>query len=367
MAVRPVEFLELKKSIPADTTAVLYFIADDGLYIFVASRSSELKIHKVSVQARELEKSVMRVRQLITSYPNDPAFAGHPEGFRWNDPASPGYARHTQPLKKELAQLHTWLVKPLLADLQDRPVVALVPSGILHFVPFPALCQVDAQGNPQFVAEKFQCVNLVKTSDLIPRGSEKGSALCALGNPDGSLPGAEREVKSIVKSFPKAKQYLGSEASAARLRKLDPGTGYVHLATHGELSGSDPKNSYLVMAGKGDETRFRATDIYDLDWQGVRLVTLSACKTALQEGNPGAAITNLAEAFRVAGGQSVVASLWSVADEATEKLMVQFYQQLAQGKSLAAALQQAEIQLSKQTGLTHPYYWAAFTLFGDWR
>jgi hypothetical protein len=368
MAVRPVEFLELKKSIPADTTAVLYFHADDGLYVFVASRDSDLKIHRVSVSAKEVEQSVRRVRQLITSFPMDPTFANHPEAFRWNDPASPSYQRHTAPLKQELNRLHQWLIAPIEKDLQTRPVLALVPGGILHYVPYPALCQLDPKGNPSFLVERRQCVNLVKTSDLIPRGAEKkGQLLYALGNPDGSLPGAEREVRSIAKSFPNARQYLGAEATAAKLRKLDAGTGYVHLATHGELSGSDPKNSYLVMAGKGEEGKFRATDIYDLEWQGVRLVTLSACKTALQEGNPGAAITNLAEAFRVAGGQSVVASLWSVADEATEKLMVEFYQGLSQGKSLAQALQQAELNVSRQARLSHPYYWASFTLFGDWR
>lgn len=63
----------------------------------------------------------------------------------------------------------------------------------------------------------------------------------------------------------------------------------------------------------------------------------------------------------------MVASLWSVADEATEKLVIEFYQGLAQGKSLAAALQQAELNVAKQPGLAHPYFWASFTLFGDWR
>lgn len=368
MAVRPVEFLELKKSIPADATAVLYFVSDDGVYIFVASQQGDLKIHKVTVDPKELEKSVYKVRQLITMFPIDPTFSSHPETFRWNDPASPGYQKHSLPLKTELARLDKWLIDPILADLGDRPVLAIVPTGVLHYVPFPALCSLDAAGNPKFLASTHQCVNLVKTSDLVPQGSDKrGSRLFALGNPDGSLPGAEREVDSITASFPKSDKAIGKEATAARLRKLDPDTGYVHLATHGELSGSDPKNSYLVMAGTGDSAHFRATDIYDLEWQGVRLVTLSACKTALQEGKPGAAITSLAEAFRVAGGHSVVASLWSVEDNATAKLMVEFYGQLAQGKSLAAALQGAELSLVSKQQYSHPFYWAAFTLFGDWR
>ncbi|MFN8607291.1 MAG: CHAT domain-containing protein [Vulcanimicrobiota bacterium] len=368
MAVRPVEFLELKRSIPADTTAVLYFVSDDGIYSFVASQQGELKIHKVTVNPKELEKSVFKVRQLIDLFHTDPALGPHPEAFRWNDPASPGYQRHSLPLKTELARLDKWLIEPIEADLGDRPVLAIVPTGVLHYVPFPALCSLDPAGNPKFLAQSRQCVNLVKTSDLVPpAGAAPGKGLFAVGNPDGSLPGAEREVDSITASFPSAQKVIGKDATAARLRKLEPNTGYVHLATHGQLSEGDPKNSYLVMAGSGDSAHFRATDIYDLDWQGVRLVTLSACKTALQEGKPGAAITSLAEAFRVAGGHSVVASLWSVEDNATEKLMVEFYKQLAQGKSLAASLQDAELNLSAQPQFSHPFYWAAFTLFGDWR
>ncbi len=368
MAVRPVEFLELKKSIPADTTAVLYFVSDDGVYSFVASQQGDLKIHKVAVDPKELEKSVLRVRQLINLFPHDPALGQHPESFRWNDPGSPGYQRQSLPLKTELARLDKWLIDPIEGDLGGRPVLAIVPTGVLHYVPFPALCSLDAAGNPKFLAENYQCVNLVKTSDLVPlAGAAPGKKLFAMGNPDGSLPGAEREVDSITAHFPQAQKAIGKDATASRLKKLDADTGYVHLATHGQLSEADPKNSYLVMAGTGESAHFRATDIYDLDWQGVRLVTLSACKTALQEGKPGAAITSLAEAFRVAGGHSVVASLWSVEDNATEQLMVEFYKQLAQGKSLAASLQNAELSLSKQPKFGHPFFWAAFTLFGDWR
>lgn len=367
MAIRPVEFLSLRKSIPADATVILYFLSDEGLYIFVASQKDELKIRKVPVPRKDLENCVLRVRQLIGSFPSDPALSKNPESFSWTDPGSPGYQRHSLPLKTELARLHKWLIEPVQADLGERPVLALVPTGTLHYVPFPALCTVDSAGKPGFLAERRLCVNLVKTSDLMPMAAAAGKQLFAVGNPDGTLPGAEREVASIAASFPGSQKVIGSEATVARLQKLAPGTGYVHLATHGQLSETDPKNSYLVMAGPGASAHFRATDIYDLDWPGVRLVTLSACETALQEGQPGAAITSLAEAFRVAGGQAVVASLWSVEDNATEKLMVEFYKQLAQGKSLAASLQTAELTISRDPRFKHPFFWSAFTLLGDWR
>jgi len=47
--------------------------------------------------------------------------------------------------------------------------------------------------------------------------------------------------------------------------------------------------------------------------------------------------------------------------------MVEFYSQLAAGKSNAAALQAAQLKVMKQPEYAHPYYWAAFVLMGDWR
>lgn len=264
MAVRPVEFLELKKSIPADTTAVLYFHADDGLYIFVASRDNDLKIHKVAVNAKDLQKSVLRTRRLIAgSFLTESAFAGHPENFRWNDPPARLPKAHTAPEAR---------VEPpaSLVDRTDRKGFAGPPCRVGHrsggnFALRALPRSVGSMsGKSHFVAEQRQeCVNLGQDlrSNSARVGKEGPSLLYALGNPDGSLPGAEREVKSIAKSFPNSRQFIGAEASAAKLRKLEPDTGYVHLATHGELW-DNPKNSYLVMAGKGEEGKFRATDIY---------------------------------------------------------------------------------------------------------
>jgi MFS family permease len=64
---------------------------------------------------------------------------------------------------------------------------------------------------------------------------------------------------------------------------------------------------------------------------------------------------------------TVLASLWSVGDESTKELMVEFYRQLAAGQSKAAALQVAEIKLLKNPKFARPLYWAPFVLMGDWR
>ena len=69
-----------------------------------------------------------------------------------------------------------------------------------------------------------------------------------------------------------------------------------------------------------------------------------------------------------AGASSVVASLWKVDDESTAELMKQFYANLLQkGMTPAAALREAQNNIRLRPGWTAPYYWAAFTLQGEYR
>jgi CHAT domain-containing protein len=94
----------------------------------------------------------------------------------------------------------------------------------------------------------------------------------------------------------------------------------------------------------------------------------------------------------LAGVKSVVASLWYVSDEGTQGLMADFYAQLKKAPIKSEALRQAQIAMLKgqvrleagelrlptgniklppelanrgDTQLTHPYYWAAFTMIGN--
>jgi CHAT domain-containing protein len=68
-----------------------------------------------------------------------------------------------------------------------------------------------------------------------------------------------------------------------------------------------------------------------------------------------------------AGAARVVVSLWSVDDEATSLLMVDFYRgMLQEGLTAAAALRQAQIAMWQRQQWEAPYYWAAFTVQGEW-
>ncbi len=100
----------------------------------------------------------------------------------------------------------------------------------------------------------------------------------------------------------------------------------------------------------------------------VEMVVLSACQTALGKDVRGEGLIGLTRGFMYAGARRVVASLWSVNDNSTAQLMKKMYSKiLKDGATPAAALRQAQIEMWKKPQGNHPFYWAAFTIQGDFR
>lgn len=78
---------------------------------------------------------------------------------------------------------------------------------------------------------------------------------------------------------------------------------------------------------------------------------------------------SLENAFIYAGSPTVVATLWEVDDKSTAELMQLFYRNnLKEGMKKTEALTEAQRQLIKvKEQYKHPFFWAGFTLRGDWR
>jgi CHAT domain-containing protein len=146
----------------------------------------------------------------------------------------------------------------------------------------------------------------------------------------------------------------------------------IHFATHGFANSERPELSGIVMSlvdEKGDPLNgfLRLTDIFNLKL-AADLVVLSACQTGMGQIVQGEGMVGLTRGFMYAGAQRVVVSLWSVEDEQTAALMSSFYQKMLQkGLTPAAALRAAQLEMWKQEKWNSPYYWAAFTLQGEWR
>jgi CHAT domain-containing protein len=146
----------------------------------------------------------------------------------------------------------------------------------------------------------------------------------------------------------------------------------VHFATHGLINTAHPKLSGLVFSlfdrqGHSRNGFLSLQDVYNLEMPA-DLVVLSACQTALGQEIKGEGLMGLTRGFMYAGTRRVVASLWSANDAATAQLMGHFYESmLSGGMSPATALRTAQIAMWKQKRWASPYYWAAFTIQGDWK
>jgi CHAT domain-containing protein/tetratricopeptide (TPR) repeat protein len=189
------------------------------------------------------------------------------------------------------------------------------------------------------------------------------------------LPFTRLEATKLIALVPTNSSFSAMDFQANRDAVLSPELSqyrYVHFATHGLLDSERPGLSSLVLSmvdaeGKPQDGFLRANDIYNLKLPA-ELVVLSACQTGLGKEIKGEGLVGLTRGFMYAGARRVVVSLWNVNDKATAELMTKFYaKMLKQGERPAAALRAAQVEMWKQKQLQSPYYWAAFTMQGEWR
>jgi CHAT domain-containing protein len=189
------------------------------------------------------------------------------------------------------------------------------------------------------------------------------------------LPFTRREATRLLALAPKDASFGAIDFQANRATVMSAELSqyrYVHFATHGVLDSERPGLSSLLLSmvdaqGKPRDGFLRANDIYNLRLPA-ELVVLSACQTGLGKEIKGEGLIGLTRGFMYAGAARVVVSLWNVNDEATAELMTTFYRgMLKQGERPAAALRAAQVEMWKRKQWRSPYFWAAFTLQGEWR
>ncbi|MCK6458562.1 MAG: CHAT domain-containing protein, partial [Planctomycetes bacterium] len=204
------------------------------------------------------------------------------------------------------------------------------------------------------------------TTLLALREGAPGAGIVALGDPaaPGAAPlrAAREEAKGIGDVV-----LVGEEATSARLFEeiaRRPRWRAVHLACHGTIDGRSPALSGLRLAPEGgDDGHLRCLDLFGRAIPA-DLVTLSACETARGRLYEGEGIIGFTRAFMAAGASRVLVSLWKVDDEATRALMTEFYARWKAARGAAAALKAAQEHVRAQEKWRHPYYWAAWQLWG---
>jgi CHAT domain-containing protein len=183
------------------------------------------------------------------------------------------------------------------------------------------------------------------------------------------------EAAAIAKLVPATQRFEATDFQASRATVFGEAIRdyrVLHFATHALLNNQRPELSGVVLSlvdrsGQPQNGFLRLHELYNLKI-GAELVVLSACQTALGSEMRGEGLQSVARGFMYAGASSVLATLWRVDDRATSEFMARFYRQLLQHNlTPAAALQAAAAELSKDPRWRAPYYWAGFTLQGDWQ
>jgi CHAT domain-containing protein/tetratricopeptide (TPR) repeat protein len=213
----------------------------------------------------------------------------------------------------------------------------------------------------------------VETAQRLLRGPN-----CTSSDEFTSLPGTHGEVQRISGLIPDERMKLIAEGFSASLATMESPLlrdyRIIHLATHAYIPAGSPASASIVFslfdeAGKQVPGHLWLSDIYGLKINA-DLVTLSACETGIGREILGEGLVGLSRGFMYAGAPRVVASLWKVDDDATSKLMSDFYSAMwTKNMSPSAALQEAQrdmLQTQDKAEWKFPFYWAAFTLQGEW-
>jgi CHAT domain-containing protein/Flp pilus assembly protein TadD len=221
--------------------------------------------------------------------------------------------------------------------------------------------------------------NLIQGAETELQSASSRSNECEPESRLGRLPGTLQEAQNILALVPdNNRKKLANSFDASLSTLMNPMVRdykILHLATHAFVPLKAPERATIVLSfidkqGQPQQGFIRLKDIYQLKLQA-ELVTLSACETGIGEDVKGEGLVGLGRGFMYAGVPRVVASLWKVDDEATAELMTNFYKaMLTSNLPASAALRQAQKDMyehPRKAEWKAPFYWAAFTIQGEWR
>ncbi len=300
-------------------------------------------------------------------------------------------------------QLYKWIIQPFETTLEAEGIDTLLFCFGKGLRTLPVAALHDGE---QFLIEKYSLTRIPAFNLLVATdydNIQEGNVL-AMGASEfeklNPLPAVPVELSSIVQAEAgKAlvenisgdwlgKSFLNQTFTLQNLNTQLSKTSFdiIHLATHAEFKPGKPSNSYIQFW----DTQLGLDQMNQMQWDNppAELLVLSACKTAVGDQDVELGFAGLA---LQSGVKSALASLWYVSDTGTLALMKEFYQQLKTAPTKADALRQAQIamidqnvrleqgQLLVSTGgvtlpsdlanlgdqeLSHPFYWAGFTLIG---
>ena len=352
--IHPDSLSQLSSILPTGTACLQFLNVGENIIAYIAVKDTppftiSISLRDKGLTQKKFSQKLIKVRNLLQNKDN------------------------VSTVNKELAELYSILFSEMEKPLEKLNVKSIVvnASGILRYVPMATLYDGE-----KYLIEKYQVTNITGL-DLIRLSKSNGARTISdvkaaiFADPDGSLPSGRNEGQSIAQFFANKKLYLGDKASLAEFESMVGNVNFVHLATHAVLDPNEPGKSYIQFA---DGKKWYYSDMMGFNIQNVDSIALSACETAVSEKSTGGEIEGMAyQLLKKSPSGSVLASFWKVDDTATAMLMGIYYKHVTDSIKTnhtldrGGALREAQLNLLKNPDTSHPYYWAAFTLFGDFR
>ncbi|HEX6222866.1 MAG TPA: CHAT domain-containing protein [Chryseolinea sp.] len=370
---------EAKAALAPETLMLEYFWGDRSIYILGLSKS-HFVVKRIALY-EEIKNSVSDLIKLIGSSETD------------------SKVRQALPFAKISNATYTRLLKPVIDAFADELIrtLVIIPDGLLAYLPFDLLVtshkkEETTYGALSYLLRSYVIRNIFSASELLANDTKKSYSVNYMGfAPDYSnfnwQPDATRgkefgtalthnvEEITAAASFFDGKVFTQNEATEETFRTVSGDGKMLHLSMHGFVNDLVPSFSALLF------TSADSSDDQDANNDGVlhlhelyniainaELAVLSACETGTGRFARGEGSMSLGRAFRYAGCENIIMSLWKVNDNTTARLMKELFSNLNLGMGKDEALRQAKLDFinnSENKYFTHPYYWSGFVLTGD--
>ena len=346
----PLKFEAMQAIVPSGSAILSYFSLPDRMLIFVLTEHGlAAPPAEVPLSREELVRILVNLQVTIQTRRRnwveafEKQLGMRPEVFL---PAN------------KLEWLHRRLIEPVQEHLAGRNLLYIVPHGHLRSLPFHAFQKEDGNSLIDDAAVAY-APSLAVLRHCLSNSRADLKTCYAAGVPKekGGPTTARDEAATVAGLFGATPGDATRDAVLQQAGRSD----VVHLACHGDVDSAITSFQGLLLE---DGTLYQQ-DIAGMDCRA-SLVVLSACETGRGDLSPGHEMAGLIGAFIRAGAPSVVASLWPVAVRSSGPLMKELYTALKEpGVSKAEALRRAQTAVKAQEGFSHPYFWAAFSLWGS--
>jgi len=372
---------DLSEATDKRTAIIATLVAKDQLFLLLALPSGISRMLAIPVARADLSKVVTEALQAVRSPDLLPSRA--------------------------LRKVYDWVISPIVDDLRGAEVQCLMfnLNGPLRYLPVSALYDGE-----RYLAERFQCTNfsLIARQYLdndMPKMPWKSVFFGVTKSFESfaSLAGVEEETTAAAAMFgtrPLLNEKFNSSVLETVLKARD--TRLVHFGTHFFLAPGSNDETFMLL-GNGAKWRLSELEASNsLGFRGVELLVAAACETGVPTGDD-STIEGFGAYCQVKGAKSVLSTLWKVSDHGTSQWMTTFYRLLAGGAGKGEAYHRAQLAMitgedaaalalpkgGARSGPTtpppvssspgkpfipdpkrpyaHPYYWAPFTLSGNWR